>query len=285
MFNTLPVTLTVVGTHLDQVQTVALILPDGTPASTEFQPSASNRFTMILHTLPESGVRELTFTLQLDGRQQEIGPFVVQNYIETRTIDGVRSEYAYTDRVNPAGPYTRMRATPDVNSAPVGILYNGDTVDVLRNDVGGWYQLRVLTSQDPAQHGLDGWIERWLVDNVEVPPAPTPLPILRFSARVDVNFEGSGNSEQFVSCVAGRVRTADGRPYQGALVNVNNGPNNSFNARTGRDGVYRLCGLGPSHWNVSLRQVPGALLARQPVGVVYLNGSAQEAIVHFFQQR
>jgi tetratricopeptide (TPR) repeat protein len=207
--------------------------------------------------------------------------------INIRSVQGVKSAYLYTNRINSAGPYTRMRAEPNVASAPIGMLYNGDTVGILRDDVAGWYQLRIHNSSAPEQNGATGWIERWLIDDVGVPPvlpSPTPLPVVRFSARVDVTFEGSGTTGQFRSCIAGRVRAADGNPYAGAQVNVNNGPKNSFNARTGRDGVYRVCGLGPSHWDVVLRQVPGMALAQQPSGVVYLNGDVQEALVHFFRQ-
>jgi hypothetical protein len=238
----------------------------------------------VLRALPAAQGRELTLTLQLDGRPQAAA-ITVQSYLTNKIVAGVKPDYLYTNRVNAAGPYTRMRARPDVASAPVGMLYNGDSVDVLRDDVEGWYRLRIVDSRDPGQSGAAGWIERWLIDDVEVPPSPTPPPVVRFSARVDVNFEGSGNSGQFRSCVAGRVQTADGRLYSGALVNVNNGPKNSFPARTGRNGEYRVCGLGPSHWNVVLIQVPGMTLAQRPGGVVYLNGDAQEAIVHFFRQR
>jgi hypothetical protein len=285
---TLPITLKVAGINLDQVNQATLNLPNGTAATAAFQPGATDQFTMLLSALPQGAGRELTLTLQLDGTPQAAAAVVVQDYMTSKPVGGVRAEYAYTNRVNPAGPYTRMRAEPRVASTPVGMLYNDDTVDILRDNVEGWYLLRIFKSRDPGQQGVTGWIERWLIDNVGVPPAsptPTPLPVARFSARVDINFEGSGTSGQFRSCVAGRVRAADGSPYAGAQVNVNNGPKNSFNAKTGRDGVYRMCGLGASHWDVILRQVPGVVLAQQPSGVVYLNGDTQEAIVHFFRQR
>jgi hypothetical protein len=284
----LPITLMVTGTNLDQVDEVTLIRSDGATATIEVQPSADNQARLIIRALPEPPTRELTFTLWLDGRPQEVAPLVVRNYIESKTMAGVKAEYAYTNRVNPDGPYTRMRAETNVESEPVGMLYNGDGVDVLQDDVEGWYQLRIQASRDPAQQSIIGWIERWLVDDIGVPPpppTPTPLPVVRFTARIDVNFVGSGNSGQFTSCVAGRVYRPNGGLYQGAQVNVNNGPVNSFNARTGRDGVYRVCGLGASNWSVVLRSAPGVQLAQQTVKVVYVNGSAQEAIVHFFQQR
>jgi hypothetical protein len=285
---TLPIILTIIGTNLNQVDEAALTRSDGAAATIEVQPSADNQARLIISALPEPPARELAFTLWLDGRPQEGASLVVRDYIESKTMAGVKAEYAYTDRVNPAGPYTRMRAETNVKSTPVGMLHNGDGVDVLRNDVDGWYQLRIQTSRDPGQDGNTGWIERWLVDDVGVPPAPptpTPLPVVGFAARIDVNFLGSGNSGQFTSCVAGRVYRANGGLYQGAQVNVNNGPVNSFNARTGRDGVYRVCGLGASNWSVVLRGAPGVRLAQQTVKVVYVNGSAQEAIVNFFQQR
>lgn len=285
---TLPITLRVDGTNLNQVGQATLNLPSGATATTAFRPGTADQFTLIVSALPRIDDRELTFTLQLDGRAQAGVQFVAQDYIESKVVKGVKAEYIYTNRIYPQEIYTRMRAAPNVASASIGKLYNGDTVDVLRDNAAGWYQLRIFKSRDPAQHNATGWIEHWLIDNTGVPPepSPTPLPAARFSARVDVNFEGSGNSGQFRSCVAGRVQTGDERTrYQGALINVNNGPKNSFNTRTARNGEYRVCGLGASHWDVVLLQVPGMTLAEKPRGVVYLNGDGREAIVHFIRQR
>ena len=88
------------------------------------------------------------------------------------------ADYSYTSRVaaDEAGAYTSLLAEAALNSAAQGKLRNGDQVDVLRNDLADWYQVRIATSADPSQAGLVGWVERWLIDNQNPPPAPTATP-------------------------------------------------------------------------------------------------------------
>jgi hypothetical protein len=85
------------------------------------------------------------------------------------TMQGIIPSYAYTGRVasESGAAFTRMRAEPDVNSERLDELRAGDQIDVLNEEVPGWYQVRLQSN------GSIGWIERWLVDNVGVPPAPT----------------------------------------------------------------------------------------------------------------
>lgn len=94
------------------------------------------------------------------------------------TVQGVRAEYAYTNRVAPDqfGAYTRMRSEPRPESTAVAFLRNGDQVQVLQ-DANDWYQVRILQNGDGSQVGQEGWIEHWLIDNQRVPEPPSPTPI------------------------------------------------------------------------------------------------------------
>lgn len=96
----------------------------------------------------------------------------------TRVVQGVRPEFAYTNRVATENgvSLTRMRAQPDVDSDRRGQLTNGDEIELLRQDIEGWYEVRVLRSVVPASVGEVGWIERWLVDGEPAPPTPTLAP-------------------------------------------------------------------------------------------------------------
>lgn len=121
-------------------------------------------------------------------------------------------------------------------------------------------------------------------DTATKPPTLSPTPLgLRFKVRVDVSYPGSGNAQTYKSCVAGHVSGIK-KVYAGVTVNVNNGPDNSYTTLTGEDGVYRVCGLGASNWSVVIKKVPGQRLSKEPVGVVYVNGGDQEAIVNFSTQ-
>lgn len=114
-------------------------------------------------------------------------------------------------------------------------------------------------------------------------PTSSPRPKSRaFRAIPMQDFQGSGNSGTYNSCIAGKV-TYGGAPIGGARVEVNNGPNNRFQAVTDPAGNYQICGLGASTWSVVLYFIPGdPPLARQTVGTFYVNGNrAQTALVNF----
>jgi hypothetical protein len=96
-------------------------------------------------------------------------------------VKGVISQYDFTNRIatDAIGAFTKMREAPDVNSQRIGLLRNGDGVALLRSDVPDWYQVRIVESSDTAQIGLEGWVERWLIDNTNAPPTPRPAPPTR----------------------------------------------------------------------------------------------------------
>lgn len=95
-----------------------------------------------------------------------------------REVKGVKTKYIYTDRVSKdkEGPYTKMREKADEDSKRLEILRPGDKVRVVKNDKKDWYFVQIFKSHDTKLEGKDGWIERWLIDDVNVPEEPTPTP-------------------------------------------------------------------------------------------------------------
>ncbi len=95
-----------------------------------------------------------------------------------REMKGIRKEYLYTDRVthDKTGWYTKMRSAPDEDSKRLEILRPGDKIRVLKDNRKNWYYVQIFQSHDKKLEGKEGWIERWLVDNVNVPKEPTPTP-------------------------------------------------------------------------------------------------------------
>jgi hypothetical protein len=133
--------------------------------------------------LPAVSAGSTAYAVELrgDGVSKEV-MFEVRDYLESRDVQGVRADYMYTSRVAVEGDdvYTRMRRQADSDSEAKAVLRNGDQLDVVDTTVDGWYKARIRTSSDPEADSLEGqiwWIERWLVDNENVPPRPTPTPV------------------------------------------------------------------------------------------------------------
>jgi hypothetical protein len=173
-----------------------------------------------------------------------------------------------------------MRAEPDAASQPIGQLRNSDELDILRDEVAGWYQVRVHRSADPAQVGSTGWIERWLIDNQDVPPQPTAVPTPAalvfvgkvYSAPTDAAVQcGSA----FASSIFGSVEDTRGRGIAGARLRVTSADGrNTYTVATGKGGVYNVPGLGCTRWTVRLLSVPNAPggVTANRVAVTNLNG-------------
>lgn len=278
---TLPITFTVRGEHLDQVETAQLVAEGRTTIQLEPGVSASpNEVTFILEAVPEALNGAVVYKLQIDN---ENGVDIeLRDYSETKKVRGVTLDID-TNRIgDDNGPYTSMRAERDVKSDRIGILRNDDTVDILQDD-GGWYLVRIRTSNDPEQKGTIGWIEPWLVDGP--PEVPTPSPEIRaFDAAVIKSFEGTEATGAFESCVIGSVNGSEG-PISGTKVAVSNDRDAPFTTATLRDGTFRVCGLGAGDWTVTLREVPGVELEDQPTVTVYVNGSADQKAEVSFTQR
>ncbi len=191
---------------------------------------------------------------------------------ELAAVQGVLAQYTYTSRVatDGTGAYTRMRAQPDAASAPIGTLRNGDQVEVLETNAGGWLHVRIHTSADAAQVGVEGWIERWLVDNQNA-PKPAVFVGKVYSAPTD---SAAQCGSVFESSIYGSVEDAGGRGIPGAKLRVRSADGrNTFPITTGKGGVYTVGGLGCTAWRVELLSVPGAKgLQANVVAVRNLNG-------------
>jgi hypothetical protein len=288
---TLPLKFTVRGSNLDFVNAAALLAADGASIPLVIESATSDLLALRLDALPAPLNGAATYALQLNGAQRSLA-LTLRDYSERKAVRGARPEYGYTGRVEAdnAGPFAAMRVAPDAAGPPAGALRNDDQVDILRADVPGWYMLRVSAAADPARVGGVGWIERWLVDDAEVPPPPAsatpiPQPVQRrtFVAEVIRSFPGSGQSGRRDSCLAGRVVNRRNVGIANALLYANNGATNTARFATNRNGDFYYCGLGDSNWSVVLTYIPGqARLARQVVAVVYVNGSREhEAVIHF----
>jgi hypothetical protein len=219
---------------------------------------------------------------------------------EILTMTGVKIEYAYTDRIVDSGngPQTRMRVQTDVNSERIGVLRNGDQVAVLRDDVDKWYYVRIQTSSDTTQVGLEGWIERWLVGS-EPPPSPPPTPRPAptnpqppsgprvFVVAGSRSHPPTSASGEHRSCVTGRVVDRAGRGIEAARLYVNNGEITSETFATVSTGHYQYCGLGGGRpWSVVLTYIPGDRpIAGNVAGVINVDGSSAQGGVVDFRER
>ncbi|MCX7996802.1 MAG: CAP domain-containing protein [Patescibacteria group bacterium] len=98
-------------------------------------------------------------------------------------MKGIKKQYLYTDRVtkDKTGWYTRMREEPNEKSKRGELLRPGDKIRVIdskEKDAKNWYFVEIFNSHDKELEGKRGWIEKWLVDDTNVPvePSPTPSP-------------------------------------------------------------------------------------------------------------
>ncbi len=175
----LPRTLTIRGDNLDTVERVSLEAEGRADIRLSIEDATDERLTLRLANVPENELGgEVLYTLYLDAAAQP-AEIALRDYIERREVQGVRSDYAYSARIaeNEAGIwYTRLRQQPDSDSAPIGMLSNDDTVDILNDSTPDWYEIRIQSSTHADVEGNIGWIERWLVDDEEVPPRPTATP-------------------------------------------------------------------------------------------------------------
>jgi hypothetical protein len=195
----LPAEMTVRGASLDLVREAQLVPEQGAPLTLEIQPISPEQLTLRLAQLPAPLNGEISTVLYLNGSPQETLPIMVRDFLTRKTVAGVKAEYRSTRRVlsDGLGPYTTIHGTADATTPAVAPLRNGEQVEILRDDVEGWYQLRIRVSNDPAQIGAIGWIERWLIEDQDVPLAqiveptaapapPTAAPAPRPTARPTV---------------------------------------------------------------------------------------------------
>jgi hypothetical protein len=162
-----------------------------------------------------------------------------------------------------------MLVDPDAASAPAAVLRPGDEVDLLRDDVAGWYQVRLRIASASSQTSVVGWVERWLVDNEGAPAAPSFQGML-----LNVSTDRAVQcGKEFRSSVYGSVERADGSGIGGALVRVSTADGrNRFVESTKGNGTYNIGGLGCTTWVVELLEVPGIAGFRANAIRVTLNG-------------
>lgn len=292
----LPLALVVRGSNLGQVREARLIPERGPPIEATLESGGADQLRLGVAALPAPLGGEVRYMLELDGVMFDEPTITLRDFVERKSVRGVLPEYTYTSRVatDDAGAYASMRVEPNPNSEPVGRLRAGDTVDLLRADVDGWYQVRISSSADTAQVGAEGWIESWLVDNQELPPTPTPKPTpatLVFVGRVySTPTDGAVQcGTTFSSSIYGSVEDSRGRGIGGAKLRITSADGkNIYNATTDRGGTYGVPGLGCTTWTVRLLSVPGAPEGIQAnrVTVSNLNGGKYtSAEVRFRAQR
>ncbi len=227
---------TVQGQGLAAVRTAILRAAGYDPIPLEILAGSSDsELRLRIARFPANLEGVVPFTLELDGTPVAGAAVTLRDFLTIRIVTGARSEYRYTGRIeeDQQGALTWMYAEPSLTSTRVATLRNGDEVEILAEQPDGWYYLRIRTSADPQLVGNRGFIERWLVDNTNVPPPPTPTtppepPRLRF---VKLN----ENADQ--RCIVVEIRgikttgwrvTVDGLRLE-AIFNANN--------------VAQVCGL------------------------------------------
>jgi hypothetical protein len=120
-------------------------------------------------------------TVATDGAKEASSSATPEKESFIREMKGIKWEYNYTDRVSKdkESAYTKMREKPDIKSERREMLRPGDKVRIIPKEKDakkGWYYVQVFKSKDEKVVGKEGWIESWLVDDVNVPKEPTPTP-------------------------------------------------------------------------------------------------------------
>lgn len=278
---TQPLTLTLQGANLALVKSARLVGADLPGLAATITRSSASELTLEVAAPASLPNGEAAYRIELNGALVETPPVRLRDFIERASVQGVLEQYIYTERVaaDATGAFTRMRTEAGAASSPVGLLRNGDELDILEVQAGGWYLARIRASADPAQVGVVGWIEQWLVDNQGVPDAPTAW---RFVGRL-----ASAPTDAAVQCgvafessIYGSVEDASGVGIRGARLRiVSADQRNSYTVATGRGGVYNVPGLGCTRWSVRLLSVPGAPNGIQAnvVAVRNLNGGKYTA--------
>lgn len=146
-----------------------------------------------------------------------------------------------------------MRVNASVGSAPIGVLRNGDQVEIVQSNGTGWRQVRIRASADAALVDTLGWVEGWLVDGQNVPARFIGKV---YSAPTDAAAQCGA---AFDSAIYGSVEGLNGAGIPGARLRVRSSDGrNSFNRTTGKGGVYSVPGLGCTTWTVQLLSIPAA---------------------------
>lgn len=287
LVTSMALTVTVRGERLDQVRDAALVSADGTLMPAALQAHTADRITLLIAPPARPLNGAIAYTLQLDGQRQPGVAIRLRDFIERRTVQGVRADYAYTSRVasDARGPYTTLRAEPRVQAQPVGQLRVGDQVELLQDDVAGWYNVRIRTSADQALVGTAAWVERWLIDNQQVPLPGRQVYAGTYSEQAFDQNARCGAA--FESTIWGSVEDRAGNGIGGAVVQVTSSDRQtSYRASTKADGSYSVPGLGCTTWVVRLVGLPnGQEFQANGVYIRTLNGGRASSVAVRFRQQ
>ncbi len=280
----LPATLMIEGSHLGANHTFELNAPETGRLPLETVSGSSDQISLRLATLPPDVHGEVMLTLVIDGVPQPEVTLMLRDFLERKTVAGVRRDYRYLSQigVDEAGAYTSLYMAPDSASNRFAVLRNDDVVEVLRADTPGWYEVRISQGANALHVGAVGWIERWLIDDQNVPPlifsgilgqTPTDLAV-RCGA-------------QFRSSIYGSVEDRNGRGIADATLSITSADGrNQFTVRTRANGTYEIGGLGCTTWIVRLTAVPDfAKFQANEVRVTNLNGGRYTAAEVRFRQQ
>jgi serine/threonine protein kinase len=260
------ITLTMRGSNLDEILAARLVSEAGPPIQVAVLPITAEQASLTIPPLSISLNGEIEYRLEVNGSTANAPAVALRDFIERKPVNGIRPEYSYTNRVatDQTGPYTAMRTEANTQSPPLGVLRNGDEIEILRDDVPGWYYVRISHSTDAAQVPLVGWIERWLIDNQNVPPRSTAVPTPETLVFVGKVYSTPTDSAvqcgtTFASSIYGSVEDERGRGIANARLRITSADGkNVFNRSTGRGGVFSVPGLGCTSWVVRLLSVPNA---------------------------
>ncbi|WP_298818551.1 serine/threonine protein phosphatase [Chloroflexus sp.] len=233
-----PLEFTVQGTGLSNVRAAALRAAGYEPiALTILSGGSDTELRLQIADTSVSLTGAVPFTLELNGMPVPGAALTLRDFSSARVVAGVRAEYRYTGRIasDSNGTFTQLYATPSFDSALTAVIRNGDEVEILSDQPVGWYRLRIRASTDQSLIGQTGYLERWLVDNTNVPPPPTPTtppepPRLRF-----VKLSESEDPR----CVAIQIRGINTTDWQVSIDGLR--LSGAFDSA----GNTRICGLRP----------------------------------------
>ncbi len=233
-----PLEFTVQGAGLDTVRVVTLRAAGYEPIPvTIVGDRNATTLRLRIDDASISLIGAVPFTLEFNGIPVPGAAITLRDFSSARVVTGVRPEYQYTGRIENegSGVFTRMYADPSPGSSLTVPIRNGDEVEILAEQPPGWYWLRIRTSADQNLIGRSGYLERWLVDNTDVPPPPTPTPL---SEPPRLRFIKLNESED-PRCVLIQIR---GINTKGWIVSIDGlRLSNTFDA----SGDARICGLRP----------------------------------------
>jgi serine/threonine protein kinase len=280
----LPITITVRGERLDSVRQWSFSTPGGATIEPRVERSAAGVVQLVIDALPPMQRGEQAFTLFLDGVAQPQA-VVLRDYLALKEIQGVRAAYTYTGRVqsDASGAFTQMLDEPRPQGGPVAVVRADDQVDVLRDDVAGWYQVRLWIDGQTPRVNVTGWIERWLVDGEGV-PQPVSLEFRGRLVQTPTDAAVQCGTE-FNSSVWGSVNRPNDEGIAGALVRVTTADGRTqYSKRTDAGGSFEIGGLGCTVWTVELVEVPGAVFTANSVRANLNGGRLTAAEIRFRQQ-